>query len=47
LFQPQGRLMGKIISVIATPMKVLQRPFLHTSVGVGWVVVARRKRGTL
>jgi SAM-dependent methyltransferase len=47
LFQPNGRLMGKIISVIATPMKVLQRPFLHTSVGVGWVVVARRKRGTL
>ena len=47
LFQPNGRLMGKVISVIATPMKVLQRPFLHTSVGVGWVVVARRKRGTL
>jgi 2-polyprenyl-3-methyl-5-hydroxy-6-metoxy-1,4-benzoquinol methylase len=47
LFQPNGRLMGKIISVIATPMKVLQRPFIHTSVGVGWVVVARRKRGTV
>lgn len=47
LFQPNTPLVGKLISVIASPMKLLQRPFLHTSVGVGWVVVARRKRGTL
>lgn len=47
LFQPNTPLAGKLISVIASPMKLLQRPFLHTSVGVGWVVVARRKRGTL
>ncbi|MEI6742980.1 MAG: glycosyltransferase [bacterium] len=47
LFQPNTPLVGKLISVVASPMKLLQRPFLHTSVGVGWVVVARRKRGTL
>ena len=47
LFQPNSRLSGKAISAIAAPMKFMQRPFLHTSVGVGWVVVARRKRGTL
>jgi SAM-dependent methyltransferase len=47
LFQPNTPLIGKLISVVASPMKLLQRPFLHTSVGVGWVVVARRKRGTL
>ncbi len=47
LFQPNSRLGGKAISAIAAPMKFMQRPFLHTSVGVGWVVVARRKRGTL
>jgi hypothetical protein len=40
-------LIGKLLAVVAVPMKLLQRPFLHTSVGVGWVVVARRKRGAL
>jgi SAM-dependent methyltransferase len=47
LFQPNSPIAGKLISVVAAPMKLLQRPFLHTSVGVGWVVVARRKRGTV
>jgi SAM-dependent methyltransferase len=47
LFQPNSAIAGKLIAVVAAPMKLLQRPFLHTSVGVGWVVVARRKRGTV
>ena len=45
--QPNSVLVGKLLAAVAIPMKVLQRPFLHTSVGVGWVVVARRKRGAL
>ena len=45
--QPNSVLIGKLLAVVAVPMKLLQRPFLHTSVGVGWVVVARRKRGAL
>ena len=45
--QPNSVLIGKILVLVAVPMKILQRPFLHTSVGVGWVVVARRKRGAL
>jgi 2-polyprenyl-3-methyl-5-hydroxy-6-metoxy-1,4-benzoquinol methylase len=38
---------AKLLAAVAVPLKLLQRPFLHTSVGVGWVVVARRKRGAL
>ena len=45
--QSNSVLVGKLLAVVAAPMKLLQRPFIHTSVGVGWVVVARRKRGTL
>jgi hypothetical protein len=45
--QPNSVLVGKLFAAVAIPMKLLQRPFLHTSVGVGWVVVARRKRGAL
>jgi hypothetical protein len=40
-------IVGKLLAVVALPMQLLQRPFLQTSVGVGWVVVARRKRGAL
>ena len=43
LFQPSSPIAGKLISVIAVPMKMLQRPFIHSSIGVGWVVIARRK----
>lgn len=46
LFQPSSPIAGKLISVIAVPMKLLQRPFIHTSIGVGWVVVACRKPRT-
>ena len=45
--QPNSVLVGKLFAAVAIPMKLLQRPFLHTSVGVGWVVVARRKRWAL
>ena len=46
LFQPSSPIAGKLISVIAVPMKMLQRPFIHSSIGVGWVVVACRKPRT-
>ena len=45
--QLNSAIVGKLLAAVALPLQLLQRPFLHTSVGVGWVVVARRKRGAL
>ena len=45
LFQPESRIAGFATSFVAAPMRVVQRPFATGQLGVGWVVLARRKRG--
>lgn len=47
LFQPTTRAGGVLTALVAAPMRVAQRPFAAGQFGVGWVVLARRKRGTL
>ncbi len=47
LFQPSTRMAGAVTAVAAAPMRLLQRPFSAGQFGVGWVVLARRKRGTV
>lgn len=47
LFQPTSRVAGLVTAVAAAPMRLLQRPFAAGQLGVGWVVLARRKRGTV
>ena len=47
LFQPSTRIAGAVTSVAAAPMRLAQRPFAAGQFGVGWVVLARRKRGTV
>lgn len=47
LFQPTTRAAGALTAVVAPPMRVAQRPFAAGQFGVGWVVLARRKRGTV
>ena len=47
LFQPTSRVAGAVTALVAAPMHVVQRPFAAGQVGVGWVVLARRKRGTV
>jgi glycosyltransferase involved in cell wall biosynthesis/protein-L-isoaspartate O-methyltransferase len=45
LFQPTTRMAGLLTAAVAAPMRVAQRPFAAGQFGVGWVVLARRKRG--
>jgi glycosyltransferase involved in cell wall biosynthesis/2-polyprenyl-3-methyl-5-hydroxy-6-metoxy-1,4-benzoquinol methylase len=47
LFQPTTRTAGMLTAAVAVPMRVAQRPFAAGQFGVGWVVLARRKRGTV
>jgi SAM-dependent methyltransferase len=47
LFQPKSKLAGAITAAVAAPMRAAQRPFSSGQFGVGWVVLARRKRGTV
>lgn len=47
LFQPTTRLAGLVTAFAAAPMRALQRPFAAGQFGVGWVVLARRSRGTV
>ncbi len=47
LFQPDGALGGAVTAFVAAPMRVAQRAFSAGQFGVGWVVLARRKRGTV
>lgn len=47
LFQPTSRLAGLVTALAAAPMRAVQRPFAAGQLGVGWVVLARRKRGTV
>jgi hypothetical protein len=47
LFQPSTRMAGAVTAVAAAPMRLAQRPFATGQFGVGWVVLARRKRGTV
>lgn len=43
LRQPGGRLAGLAAWMLAAPFRILQRPLAHTPVGIGWVVLARRR----
>lgn len=47
LFQPRSKLAGAVTAAVALPMQWLQLPFASGQFGVGWVVLARRKRGTV
>ncbi len=47
LFQPNSRTAGSVAAMVAAPMRLAQRPFSAGHFGVGWVVLARRKRGTV
>ena len=47
LFQPTTRAAGLLTAAVAAPMRLAQRPFAAGQFGVGWVVLARRKRGTV
>ncbi|MEY2627260.1 MAG: hypothetical protein RJB08_1019 [Actinomycetota bacterium] len=47
LFQPTSKMSGVLTAVIAAPMRLAQAPFSAGQFGVGWVVVARRTRGTV
>jgi len=47
LFQPDGVIGGAVTALVAAPMRAAQRPFAVGQFGVGWVVLARRKRGTV
>ena len=47
LFQPSSRVGGAVTAVAAAPMVLCQRPFARGTFGVGWVVLARRIRGTV
>ncbi|MBM3730025.1 MAG: methyltransferase domain-containing protein [Actinobacteria bacterium] len=47
LFQPTTRAAGILTALLAAPMRVVQRPFAAGQFGVGWVVLARRRRGTV
>ena len=45
LFQPKSRMAGVVTAAVAAPMRLAQAPFSSGQFGVGWVVLARRKRG--
>lgn len=47
LFQPTSRAAGLLTAAVAAPMRCAQRPFAAGQFGVGWVVLARRRRGTV
>ena len=47
LFQPTTRAAGALTAAVAAPMRLAQTPFASGQFGVGWVVLARRKRGTV
>jgi SAM-dependent methyltransferase len=42
-FLQAGDRTAPVLAVIAAPFRLLQRPFASTSLGVGWVVAARRR----
>lgn len=43
LFQPQSRARAWLNYLIALPFRVLQQPFGFTDIGIGYVVLARRR----
>ena len=47
LFQPTTRAAGALTAAVAAPMRLAQRPFASSQFGVGWVVLARRRRGAV
>lgn len=47
LFQPTSRAAGLLTAAVAAPMRLVQRPFAAGQFGVGWVVLARRRRGNV
>lgn len=40
--QPRGPLMGLLAGIVAAPFRLLQYPLRRTSIGIGWVALARR-----